>query len=228
MVWAIEDAPDVPPQCVAVLQGLANHAGRDGRNAFPSIRLLAHYTRKGERAVQKDLRVLEEAGLIRRGDQRAAFDIPERYRPTVWDLAMELRRPPLGAPDRDAAESPRNAGRGERSATPADAVRGELQDAAGVACSSPEPAPITTTTNSDLVSHVSRAAPASPPPAPGGDAAAPSPRVRARPSSLPAPPSSPALPSHNAEWSRLREDLARRAPHADPRMRSPVPGVPAG
>lgn len=192
MAWAVEDAHgidpqtgehvDVPPQCLAVLQGLANHAGRDGRNAYPSIDLLAHYSRKGERAVQKDLRTLEDLGVIRRGDQRAAYDIPERYRPAVWDLAMERKRPayvPARLRVRDAAEGPGDPARGEPEVTPPAPVRGELQDASGVNHSSPEPVTSTTTTQSDLVSHVSRAAPASPALPPAGPPTSPAPAVAA-------------------------------------------------
>ncbi|WP_143193990.1 hypothetical protein [Micromonospora sp. CB01531] len=41
--WALSDAPDVPPSCLAVLIGLANHAHADGRGAFPSQERLAFY-----------------------------------------------------------------------------------------------------------------------------------------------------------------------------------------
>lgn len=191
MVWAVEDAPDVPAQCLAVLQGLANHADREGRNAYPSVELLAHYTRKAERSVQNDLRTLEKLGLIRRGDQRAAYDIPERYRPTVWDLAMERRRAPYVpkrwrdapvahpddpgplAPDDDSADadtpsdghSPQPAPDGVRGA--AGCTPGYPQGCsplpAGVQPTAPEPPPNQRVVTTGGVSAVGRGSTAPPP-----------------------------------------------------------------
>ncbi|WP_446216539.1 helix-turn-helix domain-containing protein [Micromonospora sp. IBHARD004] len=97
--WALSDAPDVPPQCVAVLIGLANHAHANGRAAFPSQERLAHYARKTVRSVQNDLKTLERLGLIRRGDQRHTAFLPADRRPVVYDLAMGRRRPLPGALD---------------------------------------------------------------------------------------------------------------------------------
>ena len=34
IAWAITDAPDVPPECVSLLVGLANHADSRGRGAY--------------------------------------------------------------------------------------------------------------------------------------------------------------------------------------------------
>jgi hypothetical protein len=91
--WALNDAPNVPPACLAVLVGLANHAHANGRGAYPSQERLAHYARKSVRAVRNDLAQLERLGLIRRGDQRHTAFLPTDRRPIVWDLAMERRRP---------------------------------------------------------------------------------------------------------------------------------------
>ncbi|MEU7935103.1 helix-turn-helix domain-containing protein [Micromonospora echinofusca] len=91
--WALNDAPDVPPQCLAVLLGLANHAHANGRAAFPSQDRLSHYARKSVRSVRRDLDELERLGLIRRGDQRHTAFLPADRRPVVWDLAVERRRP---------------------------------------------------------------------------------------------------------------------------------------
>ncbi|MFC8616612.1 helix-turn-helix domain-containing protein [Micromonospora purpureochromogenes] len=90
--WALNDAPDVPPQCLAVLIGLANHAGANGRGAYPSQERLALYARKSVRSVQRDLTELSRRGLIRRGDQRHVAFMPPDRRPVVWDLALERRR----------------------------------------------------------------------------------------------------------------------------------------
>ncbi|GHJ57345.1 hypothetical protein Nm8I071_66520 [Nonomuraea sp. TT08I-71] len=97
--WALSDAPDVPPQCLAVLIGLANHAHANGRAAFPSQERLAFYARKTVRSVRRDLDELERLALIRRGDQRHTAFLPADRRPVVWDLAMERRRPLPGALD---------------------------------------------------------------------------------------------------------------------------------
>ncbi|PWR14600.1 hypothetical protein DKT69_15570 [Micromonospora sicca] len=88
--WALNEAPDVPPRCLAVLIGLANHADAGGRAAFPSQERLAHYARKTVRSVRRDLDELERLGLIRRGDQRHTAFLPADRRPVVWNLAMHL------------------------------------------------------------------------------------------------------------------------------------------
>ncbi|SIN14307.1 helix-turn-helix domain-containing protein [Micromonospora cremea] len=90
--WALNDAPDVPPSCLAVLIGLANHAHANGRAAYPSQERLAHYARKSTRSIRSDLATLERLGIIRRGDQRHVSHLPTDRRPVVWDLAMERRR----------------------------------------------------------------------------------------------------------------------------------------
>lgn len=96
MTWVLEDAP-IPRDAAdaasltLVLIGLANHADRDGRHAFPSVATLAHYVRLSERTVQRALGRLEELGLIELGNQRivaAHVDRPDR-RPRVWNLQMK-------------------------------------------------------------------------------------------------------------------------------------------
>lgn len=90
--WALNDAPDVPPQLVSVLVGLANHAGSDGRGAFASQATLARYARKSDRAVRNDLKELLRLGLIRVSEnQGAAAHIRADLRPVVYDLALERR-----------------------------------------------------------------------------------------------------------------------------------------
>jgi hypothetical protein len=92
MTWALEEAPEVPAHLVATLIGLANHADRHGRGAYPSQATLAEYTRKTDRGIRNDLGALLEAGLIRRGDQRLVAHIAADERPVVYDLAVERRR----------------------------------------------------------------------------------------------------------------------------------------
>lgn len=93
MKWAIEQAPPMPAQLVATLAGLANHADAKGRGAYPSLPKLAAYTCKAERSVRRDLRQLEELGLIRSGDPRKVAHLPSDRRPEVYDLAMEKAVP---------------------------------------------------------------------------------------------------------------------------------------
>jgi hypothetical protein len=94
IVWAIEQAPDVPPNLVGLLIGLANHADADGRASYPAIDRLAFYARKKRRATQYDIEKLIKIGLVRRGDQRHVLHIDPRYRPVVYDLATERKRDP--------------------------------------------------------------------------------------------------------------------------------------
>lgn len=93
MKWAIEFAPPMPAQLVATLTGLAFHADKHGRGAYPSVARLAALTCKAERSVRRDLRQLEEAKLIRPGDQTKAAHLPADKRPLVYDLAVERTVP---------------------------------------------------------------------------------------------------------------------------------------
>ncbi len=93
MDWAMEYAPPMPSQLVATLSGLARHADKHGRGAFPSVARLAAYACKAERSVQRDLKQLRALGFIRLGDQSKAAHLPEGKRPDVYDLAMERTVP---------------------------------------------------------------------------------------------------------------------------------------
>lgn len=105
--WVLEDCPDLPKHLVATMIGLANHADRDGKGAYPSQETLAWYTRKDERSVRRDLDQLEELKLIRKGDQRMVLHLPPDKRTIVWDLAVERKRAPRpepGSPGRPRKE----------------------------------------------------------------------------------------------------------------------------
>ncbi|MEU4502617.1 helix-turn-helix domain-containing protein [Streptomyces sp. NPDC024089] len=93
MDWAMEFAPPMPSQLVATLSGLARHADKKGRGAYPSVARLAAYACKSERSVQRDLVELRKFGLIRYGDQSKANHLPEGKRPEVYDLAVERTVP---------------------------------------------------------------------------------------------------------------------------------------
>ncbi|WP_282084071.1 helix-turn-helix domain-containing protein [Streptomyces tendae] len=92
LMWVIESAPGVSPHWIPVLIGLARHADKEGRGAYPSQELLAEYARKSDRAVRNDLTALEKAGLIRAGNPSLVDHFPPDRRPLVWDLACEKRR----------------------------------------------------------------------------------------------------------------------------------------
>ncbi|MDJ0342213.1 helix-turn-helix domain-containing protein [Streptomyces sp. H10-C2] len=89
MKWAMELAPPMPPQLVAVLTGLAYHADKAGKGSYPSVPRLAAYACKDPRSVQRDLKKLVELKLIRLGDQSKAAHLPAGKRPEVYDLAVE-------------------------------------------------------------------------------------------------------------------------------------------
>ena len=89
--WVLRDAPGVPAQCVSVLIGLAEHADKRGRGAYPSAATLAAYARKSERQVRYDLKMLTELKLIRPGNQsEPTRKYPPNRRPVAYDLALEL------------------------------------------------------------------------------------------------------------------------------------------
>lgn len=89
MNWVLEEAPDLPAHCFGVLMALASKAREDGTAAYAGQQWLAVRTRKTDRSVRADLATLEEAKLIRRGDQSIVAHIPADEQPIVWDLAIE-------------------------------------------------------------------------------------------------------------------------------------------
>ncbi|NGY63406.1 helix-turn-helix domain-containing protein [Lentzea sp. NEAU-D13] len=93
--WALNFAPiptdrkDASALAITLI-ALANHAGPDGTEAFPSVERLTVYTRLSRRTVQRSLRSLEELGLIRQGNTRYRDARIERadLRPQVYDLVL--------------------------------------------------------------------------------------------------------------------------------------------
>lgn len=92
MIWALEEAPDVPGHCLGTLMGLANHADKLGRGAYAGQKLIADYARKTDRQARSDLARLLELGVIRRGDQGLVSHIAPDARPVVYDLAMDRKQ----------------------------------------------------------------------------------------------------------------------------------------
>lgn len=170
--WALS-VEGVPPQCVAVLVGLAGHAGRDGRGAAPSIESLAGYSRKGPRQVKKDLHALVNAGVIRVSDDQSAVEyLRADRRPTVYDLVLNgvAHSSPRGALGEQDPATPRgepedtsSETRGEphdMSSSSPRSERGEPQDTSspgqmphGVNPSSPEEEPTVVTSRTSPTSR---------------------------------------------------------------------------
>lgn len=91
MTWALEHAPVTDPTQVIILIALADRATDDGTGAWPSARWIADRARCSTRTVRRHLASMEDAGVIRRGDQRSVAHLRVDRRPVVWDLAMEVR-----------------------------------------------------------------------------------------------------------------------------------------
>lgn len=106
MLWALNDAPTADPTHVLVLVALADRASDDGTDAYPSQKNIAWRARVSTRTVRRVLSALEQEGLIRRGDQSRTAQWKTPFRPTVWDLAIERKRPKEGeqAPDQEGPD----------------------------------------------------------------------------------------------------------------------------
>ena len=71
-----------------VLVGFANHAHRDGRNAWASKETVAEYAECDKRTVRRHVNALVAGGWMREGDQQQVAHIRGDRRPVVYDLAM--------------------------------------------------------------------------------------------------------------------------------------------
>jgi hypothetical protein len=75
-----------------VLIGYANHAGRDGANAWCSIKTVADYAECSERTTQRHVKDLLELGFMREGNQLAPIGAsakPANQLPIVYDIAID-------------------------------------------------------------------------------------------------------------------------------------------
>ncbi|GAA4706254.1 helix-turn-helix domain-containing protein [Streptomyces youssoufiensis] len=111
--WAMDDAPmlrttsgKADATARHVLQALAEHANKQGRNAHPSVTRLQYRTGYDRRTVQRALRRLEDAGLILRD---GTVQDRTRYR-----LAMHLTRPATDWEELEKAEEADRAATAER------------------------------------------------------------------------------------------------------------------
>jgi hypothetical protein len=124
VLWALDDAPDVPAHLVAALVAVARYTGEDGRGAYPSVATIAAHIRKSERGAKRDLAELHKLGLLLPGDLRIVKDIRADRRPGVYDLPM---------PRGDAGVTPPD-GHGVTPMT----ARGDTHGRHGVTPASPE------------------------------------------------------------------------------------------
>lgn len=118
-IRAVQLAHRVTGPARAVLYALAVHAdGPSGRHAWPSIATLASESGLSRTTVKDTLAILEDAGVIRRGDQSRAPRRPGRP-VTVWDVALDVLYTDFGptAGAADPQKSPRGASPGTTSAT---------------------------------------------------------------------------------------------------------------
>lgn len=88
LVWAFKVAPVKDGIEKLVLCALADSADEDGCNAYIGQATIARRAMISDRVVRDRLAELEKRGLIQRGDQRAAAQIPADKRPVVWDVMI--------------------------------------------------------------------------------------------------------------------------------------------
>ena len=122
MVWAINEASVTKQSHLCILMALADNADDTGRNAWPSVATIARKARCSVRSVYRYLEEMENAGLIRRGDESFVKHLPANRRPIVWDLVMSV------SPDsRDDSLTPL-----DDSGVTKTASRGDSQNTSGV------------------------------------------------------------------------------------------------
>lgn len=137
MAWAIEQQEVREPETQLVLMCLANYAGADGKNAFPSMLRLVRDTRLSESTVRRHLRKLETMSLIRRGNQAivAAQIVRADRRPTVYDLVVSpVDKSVDGMGERGVSGTPR-----EGNGVSAEASRGVKTASTGCQSLTPDP-----------------------------------------------------------------------------------------
>ena len=120
VLWALNDAPDVPAHLVAALVAVAAKAGDDGCGAYPSVTTIAAMIRKNERNTKKDLAELVHLKLLKAGDQGLVKNIRADKRPKVYNLAMP---------------------RGVAEDTPSSMTRGVAEGTSGVSQETPKELP---------------------------------------------------------------------------------------
>jgi hypothetical protein len=109
MAWAIEQQDVKDAHARHVLLCLANYADNNGKAAFPSTATLTEDTGMSESTIRRKLDMLEEIGLIVKGNQAvvAAYISRGDRRPVCYDMAMK-KRPVTVTPrsERGVSEEP--------------------------------------------------------------------------------------------------------------------------
>nr|WP_284509400.1 helix-turn-helix domain-containing protein [Caballeronia sp. GAFFF2] len=94
MAWAIEQQIVTEAHARHVLLCLANYADNTGKAAFPSTATLQQDTGMSESTIRRKLDLLEELGLIVKGNQKvvAAYIARGDRRPVCYDMSMKKSR----------------------------------------------------------------------------------------------------------------------------------------
>lgn len=87
VTWA-ETAPVADVYERAILTLFAHRANHDGTDCYPSVPTIAEFCVCDTRSIIRRLKALTDRKVIALGDQQAAFRIPARYRPKVYDLLI--------------------------------------------------------------------------------------------------------------------------------------------
>lgn len=144
VTWALDARRTgaMPAECRLVLVTLADYADPDGRAAWPKVKTLAARLAVTPRSVKRSLSWLRENGLIGPGDQRIVSHLDARYRPTVYDLALNGVQTTVTGPAEPYTEiSTITPGRGDDTDTPTPS-RGDAGDRPGVTPASPYEPPV--------------------------------------------------------------------------------------
>lgn len=111
ITWVLYEAPVTQQSHLLVLLALADRAHDDGTAAYPSREWIGERARCSVRSVASHLRALEEAGLIRKGDQELVGHFRADRRPVVYDVVMtagNVRTPSLDDVQSDASRGARS------------------------------------------------------------------------------------------------------------------------
>lgn len=147
--WAINKAPcEGNVSARMVLVHLADHADSDGRNTWKYVSTIADEMRVSDSTVRRQLKWLEDRGLIERGDQHLVDHYDLYQRPVVWNLRLDLVQKPT---ERQLAR--RRPGRPRKRRQPAGIQKNPCQIARG---SHPRQGPPRTDARSPLarVTHI--------------------------------------------------------------------------
>lgn len=108
MTWALKQQHITDATARYVLLCLANYAGPDGRGAFPSAGTLANDTGLSERTIRAKLDLLEQQGMIVRGNQAIAAAYIDRAdrRPVCYDIVIQRGEADAPRRERGANDAP--------------------------------------------------------------------------------------------------------------------------